>query len=70
MYVGAVGRQGLFKNSATVPTLMGLDCVGNETEIFSCSHTVRSSCGLLNDAHVVCQGKYFHGEYTVFRQCV
>ena len=64
MYVGAVGRRGLFITSATLPALMELDCVGNETEILSCSYTVGSSCDLLNVAHAVCQGECFHTEYN------
>ena len=46
--------------STKSPTLLNLKCVGNETEILSCTYMLGSSCGVLNDAHVVCQSEYFH----------
>ena len=39
--------------------LGGLECMGNESDIFDCPHSGDvTTCGRFSDAGVVCQGKY------------
>ena len=37
--------------------ITNVGCIGIETKLTECSHSISTSCDLLNDAGVVCQGK-------------
>ena len=45
-----------FHSRVTPTVLSNVACVGTENELSSCSYSSFTSCGLLNDAGVICQG--------------
>ena len=45
-------------HTLVAPTVISdVACMGTENKLTECDHLTSASCGLLNDAGVVCQGK-------------
>ena len=61
MYVGANGiTDQLFSEDTADVVLLDVMCNGTESSLTECEHNTfgQSSCGPLEDAGVICQGKY------------
>ena len=45
-------------HTVVAPTaITDVACVGTENKLTECSYSTSATCGLLNDAGVICQGK-------------
>ena len=45
-----------FHSRGTPTAISNVACVGSENELTSCSYSLLTTCGVLNDAGVICQG--------------
>ena len=57
LFTGALNLTHEEFHSRVAPTaITSVACVGTEDELISCSYSHLTTCGLLNDAGVICQG--------------
>ena len=45
-----------FHSRVSPTAISNVACIGSEDELTSCSYSPSTTCGVLNDAGVVCQG--------------
>ena len=50
--------------------ITNVGCIGIESKLTECSHSTSTSCDLLNDAGVVCQGKARDRSLLCFCMCM
>ena len=69
---GAIARSNAYFGQGSESMLLDdVQCTGNETSIFSCSHSsiVSHICDHSNDAGVVCLGGEYINSFLVFISC-
>ena len=47
-----------FATTAAPTVVTNVACTGTENKLTDCSYSSETTCGLLNDAGIVCQGTY------------
>ena len=62
---GAIPYDGSIIGSHLRPNITGLLCVGNESKLTDCKHSITAMCGASNTAAVYCQGEIATGWFII-----